>query len=194
MIRKKMLAIGMAAAFVMTAGAAQAQTSEPMAPSQPKTSDAMKSPQAKAPSQADQKFVTEVIQGDMIEVKLGQLAQQKGQSQAVKQFGQTLVNDHSANQQKAEQLAQSMGVTPPKQISAKAQAIYDKLSKLSDTDFDKQFAQAMVQDHRKDIVEFLKESRKSGETGNFAQQTLPTLRKHMQMARQLMQETTGSRR
>src|SRR5690242_1049338 len=119
MIRKPILVIGSAAVFAVSAGVVQAQTntqttpSTPMPPSQSQSlpeipsqsqsagSNATKSPQAKSPSKANKRFVMEAIQGDMAEVKMGQLAQEKGESQAVKQFGETLVNDHGAHQQKA---------------------------------------------------------------------------------------------
>jgi putative membrane protein len=175
----------------------QMTPSQTQTPSQSEGSNATASPQAnKTPSKANEKFMTEAMQGNLAEIKIGELAQEKGQSQGVKQFGQTLVNDHSANQKKAEQVAQSLGVTPPTEPSAKQQAVYDKLSKLSGADFDKQFAQAMVRDHREDIAEFLRESRRSGESASFAKETLPTLRKHLQTARGLTQQktTTGSRR
>jgi putative membrane protein len=207
---KPMLAIGAATLFaVVTAGAVQAQSIDNMTLSQarePMTappssaskgatgSDTMRSSQTKAPTQAQKKFITEAIQGDLAEVKMGQLAQQKGQSQQVKQFGQMLEKDHGMHEQKAKQMAESMGVTPPSQPSSDHQAIYNKLSKLSGAEFDKEFAQAMVKDHREDISDFEKEAKNSGTLGNFAQQTLPTLQKHLQMAQQIMQETTGSGR
>ena len=52
----------------------------------------------------------------------------------------------------------------------------------------------MVQDH-KDITEFERESKKSGDVASFAQDTLPVLRKHLQIAEQINgHQTTGSSR
>ncbi len=192
MIKKPMLAVGVAAVFAIAAGAMQAQTYKSTTPSQSQRSSRMSS-QAKVPSQADQKFIKEAIQGDMTEVKMGQLAQEKGQSRSVKQFGQTLESDHSANLQKVKDLAQSMGIAQPSQPSSKQQAIYDRLSKLSGPQFDRQFAQAMVKDHKQDISEFQKQAKKSDPAGQFAQQTLPTLRKHLQIAQSLQKNEQSSR-
>src|SRR5690242_14937091 len=44
---------------------------------------------------ADAKFVEKAAQGGLAEVQLGQLAQQKGQSDDVKNFGKRMVDDHS---------------------------------------------------------------------------------------------------
>ncbi|HEY7247738.1 MAG TPA: DUF4142 domain-containing protein [Xanthobacteraceae bacterium] len=145
-------------------------------------------------TQAEKSFMTEAIQGDLAEVEMGKLAQQKGTSQDVKQLGSTLVTDHGANLDKAKSVAQSAGVTPPSAPSAKQKAMYDRMSKLSGEQFDKQFAKEMVQDHQKDIRGFEKQSKSSGPVGEFAKDTLPTLRKHLEMAQSLSRSTTGSSR
>ena len=46
-------------------------------------------------SRGDREFVEKAMMGGMTEVELGKLAQQKGTSDAVKQFGQRMVDDHS---------------------------------------------------------------------------------------------------
>ena len=74
---------------------------------------------------ADQTFLNEAIQGDLAEVNMGKLAQEKGQSEAAKQFGQMLEQDHGQHLQKAKDSAQQMGVTPPTEPNAKQQKLYD---------------------------------------------------------------------
>ncbi|HXZ46458.1 MAG TPA: DUF4142 domain-containing protein, partial [Pseudolabrys sp.] len=70
-----MLAIALAGA--LAAGAATAQT--------------------KQASKQSQKFIKEAIQGDIAEIDVGKLAQEKGQNDAVKQYGAMLVKDHGAH-------------------------------------------------------------------------------------------------
>jgi len=49
---------------------------------------------------ADRNFLMEAAMGGMMEVELGRMATQQGSSDAVKQFGQRMVDDHSkANQE-----------------------------------------------------------------------------------------------
>ena len=181
MTMKPMLALGLAAALM--AGTAYAQTSQPSG-ANPANQNAATANQAGAQkaSKADQAFLKDAIQGDLSEVKAGQLAQEKGQSQDVKSFGQMLQQDHSQNLQQAQQLAQQSGVTPPTEPNAKQKAMYDHLSKLSGTQFDKAFAKDMVKDHKEDIAKFQKEAKKQGPVAQFAQQTLPVLQKHLQTA------------
>ena len=51
---------------------------------------------ASAADKADQKFMENAIEGNLAEIQMGQLAQQKGQSEDVKSYGQMLVTDHTA--------------------------------------------------------------------------------------------------
>ncbi|MBR0698232.1 DUF4142 domain-containing protein [Bradyrhizobium lablabi] len=146
-------------------------------------------------SKADESFLKQAMQGDMAEVKMGQLAQQKGADDKVKQFGQMLESDHSQNLEKAKSVAQEIGMSPPASVNTEQKATYDRLNKLSGQQFDKEFAQHMVQDHKKDISKFDQESKKSGSVANFAQGTLPVLKKHLEMAESLGgHQTKGSGR
>ncbi len=49
---------------------------------------------------------------------MGQLAQQKAQSEGVKSYGEMLVTDHEANNEKAKQVANEIGVSPPSEPTA----------------------------------------------------------------------------
>ncbi len=137
-------------------------------------------------SSADRQFVTKAAQGGMAEVELGQLAAQKAQNPQVKEFGQKMVDDHSKANDQLKQIASQEGVTLPTGLDAKDQALKDKLSKLSGDQFDRMYMQHMVQDHKKDVADFQKEanSGKDQQVKQFAQQTLPTLKEHLQMAQQ----------
>ncbi len=142
-------------------------------------------------AKADQNFMNEAIQGDLSEIKIGKLAQQKGQSTGVKQFGQMLEQDHSQNLEKAKQTAEKLGLTTPSEPNQKQTALYDRLSQLSGAQFDRQFAQGMVTDHKEDIGKFQKQAKSKGPIGDFAQQTIPTLQKHLQTAESLADQKTA---
>jgi putative membrane protein len=143
---------------------------------------------------ADQKFIKDAIEGNLAEVKMGQLAQQNGASQGVKDFGQMLVTDHGQANTKAQSVAQSLNVTPPTEPNAKQKKDYDKMSKLNGAAFDKAFAQHMVMDHKKDIAAFQKETKSKNQTAAaFAKETLPTLQKHLQTAQSLQKGATPAK-
>jgi putative membrane protein len=163
----KMLAIGLAGA--LAASTAMAQT--------------------KQADKDSQKFIKAAIQGDIAEIDVGKLAQEKGQSDAVKQYGAMLVKDHGAHKAKAEEVASQLGVEPPTGSSVGSKATYAKLKVLSGTSFDRSFAKAMVKDHQEDIKEFKKESSKNDAAGKLAKETLPTLQKHLEAAQSLEKQT-----
>lgn len=137
-------------------------------------------------------FIQKAIEGNLSEIKVGQLAQQKGASEGVRHFGTVLEQDHSKANQQAMAAASSMGVTPPSEPSPKEQAVYQHLASLSGSRFDEAFVKAMVKDHKKDIAEFKKEAKGSNSPAStYAQQILPDLNKHLQLAESLERHPSG---
>ena len=131
-------------------------------------------------------FLKEAIRGDIAETQIGQLAQQKSTNAEVKSFGQELVTDHSQASTEATSLAQTMKITVPTKPNRKAQTEYEKLSKLSGSAFDKEFASYAVKDHEEDIAKFQKEAKANdGQVSALAQKTLPVLQKHLEAAQAL---------
>lgn len=133
---------------------------------------------------SDTTFATKAAQGGMAEVKLGQLAKDKASNQAVKDFGQKMIDDHTKANEDLKSVASKEGVTLPTSLDAKDQATYDRLSKLSGPSFDKAYMRDMVSDHRTDVNEFKRESQSGADSGlkEFASRTLPTLEEHLKLA------------
>ena len=151
-------------------------------------------PPGYAQDKASQKFLTAAIEGNLAEVQMGQLAQKNGSSAGVKSFGQMLEKDHAEANQKATAAASTLSVTPPTAPNRKQKADYDRMAKLSGAAFDTAFAKHMVEDHKKDIKEYEGEAKKKDAAGNYANETLPTLRKHLETAQGLSGgPTTGKR-
>ncbi|HWE47523.1 MAG TPA: DUF4142 domain-containing protein [Caulobacteraceae bacterium] len=131
-------------------------------------------------------FLTKAIEGDNSEIHLGQLAVTQGGSQEAKTFGQTLVTDHTTAKQQALPVAQKLGVTPPGKATPEADHEYRKLQGMHGAAFDHEFATYMVKDHEKDISDFKTEAAGgSGPAAALAKQTIPTLEKHLAMAKRL---------
>ncbi|MGH9141856.1 MAG: DUF4142 domain-containing protein [Vicinamibacterales bacterium] len=135
---------------------------------------------------ADQAFVMKAAQGGMAEVELGKLAADKGSSDAVKKFGQRMVDDHSKANDELKTLAQSKNIPLSGAIGAEEKALQDRLMKLSGPAFDQAYMKAMVSDHVKDVNEFQMESKsgKDPEVKAWATRTLPTLEQHLKLARE----------
>jgi putative membrane protein len=137
-------------------------------------------------SSDDADFVQKAAKGGLAEVELGRLAQQKGASDVVKQFGQRMEQDHSKANQELQQLAFSKGVTLPQSLDEKDAAERDRLSKLSGREFDAAYMLDMVKDHMEDVSEFQREANKGQDLDvkAFASKMLPILQDHLRMAEQ----------
>jgi putative membrane protein len=141
----------------------------------------------------DKEFITKAAQGGMAEVELGQLALKQASSDDVKQFAQKMVDDHSKANDELKGLAASKSVTLPTDTGKENKAMMDKLAKLSGADFDREYMKHMVKDHNTDVALFEKQAKsgKDAETKAWAEKTLPTLREHQTMARNIA-EKVGS--
>jgi putative membrane protein len=153
----------------------------------------MVSSAALAADKPSQTFLKKAIEGNFAEVEMGKLAQQNGQSDGVKKFGQTLATDHSAANQKAMDAAKALNMTAPDGPNAKQKADYDKMSKMTGTAFDRQFAAHMVADHQKDIAAYKKEARQSDAAADYAKSQIDTLQMHLDTAKSLKSSKTSSR-
>ena len=142
---------------------------------------------AVARADSPDQFIKKAVQGNIAEVKMGELAQKNGSSDGVKSFGKMLVTDHGKAKDQTVALAKPLNVDPPTEPNADAKAAYDKLAKLSGAAFDKEFAHHMVMDHKKDIAEYEDEAKEKGnvQVSKYAADTLPTLKKHLQTAEAL---------
>ena len=138
-------------------------------------------------SMPERKFVVTAAQGNLMEVSAGKLAAQRASDPAVREFGQRMVTDHTAANEGLKSLADSKNVTLPDAVSDDQHAALGKLEGLNGIDFDKAYAQLMVNDHVEDIGDFEKEvkSGKDPDLKAFAQETLPTLRHHLMLANRL---------
>lgn len=141
----------------------------------------------------DQTFVQKAAAGGLAEVQLGQTAQSQGASEAVRQFGQRMVQDHSTANEKLTDVAQQAELAVPLTLDAKHQQMAEELSAETGAAFDRMYAASMVKDHRDTIALFEQAASDADDPAlrQFAQKTLPTLREHLQLAQQ-MQRSVGA--
>jgi len=167
--------IGVAFAAASAGAAAQGTTA---------SSGAASGAMASKMSSADKSFVQKATIGGLAEVEFGKLAQQKGSSDQVKQFGSRMVEDHSKANDELKQIVSSQGISAPTELDAKHKSTMAKLDKLSGQQFDRAYMSDMVKDHKEDVALFRKESSsgKDSDLKSFAAKTLPTLEDHLKMA------------
>jgi putative membrane protein len=130
-------------------------------------------------------FAVKAADGGMLEVQMGQLAQEKGTSPRVKAFGELLVKDHSKANDELKAIAANKSITLPDSVGADYTDHINDMKKKSGKDFDKHFIDMMVSDHNKDVDMFEKASSNltDPELKTFAANTLPTLKAHQDSAK-----------
>lgn len=106
----------------------------------------------------DRAFVQDALEGGMGEVQLSQLAEQKGASADVRQYGQKMVQDRTQLDNAIKQVASQIEMRPPEGPSKKDKKLYAKLSTLSGTQFDQAYIKAMVKAHNDDLAAFQQEA------------------------------------
>lgn len=136
---------------------------------------------------SDAPFLAEAMKGDNSEVALGALAQKRGATAQTRQFGTMLVHDHGAHRLKLARLDRAMGLRPTTDLSDEGAQAKTMLLGLHGAAFDAAFKHHMIEDHRQDIAKYETEAHAAGsaQVRQMAQDTLPTLHKHLDAANAL---------
>jgi putative membrane protein len=137
---------------------------------------------AKSRIQEELNFIVEAATNCLMEVELGQMAQQKGLSPKVKEFGLNMETDHSQVLVLLQELSARKNITLPIQHDNKQG---EKLLKLNGDDFDRKYIKLMVDDHEQELGKYNKIATegKDPETKAFAAGQLDVLKQHLDMAK-----------
>ena len=128
-------------------------------------------------------FVNEAATSDMFEIQSSKLAAERT-SGDVQSFANQMVTDHTKTTADLKGLAPAAKVTRPTQMTNAQQKMLDKLKGLKGKDFAKQYMDDQVSAHKQAVSLF----QRYGNGGDndalkgWANQTLPTLQHHLDMA------------
>jgi putative membrane protein len=124
---------------------------------------------------------------DMTEIQEGRLAQDKAASPTYKDFGKMIVDDHTKSSQKLTTAAAKSGASVPSALDPTHQKQVSDLQALSGAQFENKFKSEQVSGHQKAIKMFEDYAQKGDDADikKFAQETLPTLKTHLQHAQAL---------
>src|SRR5216110_1776642 len=125
-------------------------------------------------SAKDTTFMKKAAKGGTMEVAMGQVAEQKAQSEDVKSFGKRMVTDHGKANDELKSIASKKGVQLPSK---------EPTTKWSS---DKTYIDMMVKDHERDLAEFQEEA-KTGtdpDVKKFAEDTAKVVQEHLDLAKE----------
>jgi putative membrane protein len=135
----------------------------------------------------DKMFAEKAAMGGMFEVQTGKIAQDKGMSQDVKDFGAKMVEDHGKANDELKGIASTKGIDLPTALDAPHQKMVDSLNAKSGADFDKAYLGIMTKAHKMDNAAFMKEADggKDADIKAFAAKTDETVKMHIQMLKDI---------
>ncbi|RVT97273.1 DUF4142 domain-containing protein [Mucilaginibacter limnophilus] len=136
---------------------------------------------------AKQEFVTEAASSNMLEVQAGAMAQQKADNEAVEHYGEHMVTDHTKATVELAAIVNNKDLNMPTQLMEKHQQMLNSIANLTGAAFDKAFMNMMVTSHEQTVALFEKASIQvnDNELRAFAKAKLPTLKAHLEEAKEL---------
>lgn len=135
----------------------------------------------------DKKFVMQAARDGLAEVELGELAATQATSASVREYGQHLKSDHAKANEKLKEIAKKRSIELPTALNEEQKSAAAKLKAMRGEAFDRAYLQQMISDHRKAIELFEKQAQSASDDAlkEFAAETLPTLRSHLEQAQDL---------
>jgi len=168
-----------------------------LATGQEATGTGAATPTATDVQQADMEFATKAAAAGKAEVELAKIGTEKATDPDVKTFADRLVQDHTKANDQLAQTMQAKSMEAPAEGSADAKAESDRIATLSGSEFDREFMMHWVSSHEKGIELYSSEAEtgQDPELKQFAADTLPTLREHLDEATRIeaaLQQVAGS--
>jgi putative membrane protein len=157
------------------------------APTQNPPVAAQNTPVAQEDLRADAEFLRDAIADNVLEKRLGELAQSKSTDAAVKQYAQHLVSDHTIMENQWIALAARNGMTLKSGMGPRHKKKADRLEKLSGRDFDRAFMTTSIQNHQDYVEYFSKDGRatRSAQVRDLAANDLRSFELHLDQAKRI---------
>lgn len=139
--------------------------------------------------QDDSEFLVDLTEVNLAEIEIGKLAQTKSTNTEVKKLGKMLVEQHTKSASEVSALAKAKNFTLPTSLTEDGQEEYNKLNEKSGIEFDKKFANMMIDGHEKAINELRKasENAKDQDIKLWASNSIAGLTVHLEHAKMLKQ-------
>jgi len=104
----------------------------------------------------DSSFVRRASDRNMLEVALGEMAQERGSNPAVKQFGQKMAAEYTLAGNRLLEIAERDRLQVPTDMDMRDYRVRLRLSELNGRDFDRAYIDYVIRDQKKDLTLFEK--------------------------------------
>ena len=121
----------------------------------------------------------------MLEVQASKLALERATTPAVKQFAQTMVDEHAKAGEELKGLASQKNISLPATLSDKSQKKLNDLMEKSGKDFEDAYTDCMVKDHKEAVDNFKKQADKGEDADlkSWASGKVAAFEHHLEMAK-----------
>jgi putative membrane protein len=133
----------------------------------------------------DREFLEAAIQENNLEMKLGQLAEQRGTTPDIRAYGRDLAGGHFPDRLEANRTAARLHMLVPLRGPGDSREQRARLSALIGRDFDRAFVRFVAERQAEDLTAFRREAAGSDGIAGLARRALPTLQMQLETARRL---------
>jgi putative membrane protein len=135
----------------------------------------------------DAGFMNSAIELELSEVELGNIAMQRGANENVREFAQRMVKDHDKAKNELTKLAAQKSQSLPTETTDAHRRLRERLAKLSGSDFDRVYMEAMVRDHEEAVALFRREAQQghASDVKEWADKQVKMLKAHLRDAKNI---------
>lgn len=139
-------------------------------------------------------FVNQAAIGGMFEVQSSELALKKSKDADLRQFAEMMVADHTKANDKLKSIAQQEGIPVPTGLDDKHATALKKLQNAGEK-FDAPYIKAQLEGHQTTVKLFQSYSQTGDNKAlrNFAAETLPTLKMHLDRIEQISNRVSSTK-
>lgn len=143
-------------------------------------------------SDQDKAFLIGAHQDNLTEIQAGQAAEEKADSQAVRDAGARFVKEHTALDEQVTNVAGKLGLDLPSRPTEQQQAELRRVAAKRGAEFDRAWVASQVKGHHKTLASVDKEVSEgsSEQVKKLAQDARPVVREHLDLV-EGMESSTG---
>ncbi len=141
----------------------------------------------------EKEFLTSAAAGNLLEIKLSEMARDKSAQAEVKHFGIMMLEDHGKLNAEVKRLAGKYGVALPTSLSVAQGDVLRTIGGLSGDNLDRAYVAEMVSAHQKDVGAFTKmQSRaKNPDMKRFVELGVPLIKTHLARVEEMQRTYRG---
>jgi len=134
---------------------------------------------------SDRQFARNTVRGAAMEIQLGDLAVQKGNTPEVRELGQHLVDNYTRWSAGLGRAGARLGIELPSELPARDKTEIARIAALKGRDFDRAYLEQLVRLQNKALTITQYEAANGGVTGfrNWAGLMVPVLQDHLRQAK-----------